>query len=100
MRGLFAKAVREVRFFTVLLAAALCIFEALLTYILPQLQEQLNETLAQMPFIKTILSALLGTDIGDGITAQMFQAFVWVHPVVLATVWTHLIIHCTRFPAA
>ncbi len=72
---------------------------ALLTYVLPQVQESFGDIFSQMPFVKTLMTALLGTDIGDEITAQTMQAFLWVHPVVLAIVWSHEIVFCTRMPA-
>ena len=99
IRGLLAKTIREVWLTTLLLGAALSLVMALLTYILPQVQESFNDIFSQMPFVKTLITALLGTDIGDQMTAQTMQAFLWVHPVVLAIVWSYEIAFCTRVPA-
>lgn len=99
MRGLFAKTIREVWPATLLFGGALAVIMALLTYVLPKIQEGLSTVLAQLPFVKTLLSALLGSEAGDEITARTMQAFLWVHPTVLAIVWAHEIVFCTRMPA-
>jgi len=99
MRGLFAKTTREVWFTTALFSVALMVVMALLTYVLPQIQEGLSKVIARLPFVRTLFSALLGSEAGDEITAQTMQAVLWVHPTVLAIVWAHEIIFCTRMPA-
>jgi hypothetical protein len=71
----------------------------MLTSILPQFKDGLNEMLANIPFVKTMIGALLGSDLADEINARMLQSVVWVHPVVLAIVWGHEIVFCTRVPA-
>ena len=99
MRGLFTKTLHEVWLTTTLFGFSLLAVKALLTYILPQIQEGWGELLEQIPFAKVMLSALLGTELGHEITARTMQAFLWVHPVVLALVWAHEITLCTRMPA-
>ena len=99
MQGLFAKTLREVWLPTLLFGVGLLAVMALLTYILPQVQAGLSEVLEQIPFVKSLITALLGTAVGDQITSQMIQAFLFVHPVVLALVWAHEIVLCTRMPA-
>lgn len=101
MRGLYAKAFREVRLQLVILSLALFGMMTALTHILPQFQENLlGEVMEQLPFAKRMFATLLGVDIEGQINAQMLQSFVWVHPVVLTTIWAHEIIFCTRTPAA
>jgi ABC-type transport system involved in multi-copper enzyme maturation permease subunit len=97
--GLLQKTLRETWKQTLLFGLALLIVEALLTAVLPTLQKGLNEFLVTLPFIRTFLQALLGSDLGGNITAQMLQAIVWIHPVVLAIVWAQEIVFCTRVPA-
>jgi hypothetical protein len=99
MRGLFIKAFYEVWLTTLLFALSLFAVKALLTFILPQFQEGLGGILDGVPFVKSMISALLGTELGDEISARTMQTFLWVHPVVLALVWGHEIVLCTRFPA-
>jgi ABC-2 type transport system permease protein len=53
----------------------------------------------QVEFFRTIIKALLGTDIGDMLGPEAIMAIAWVHPVVLAIIWTHAIVFCTRVPA-
>lgn len=98
-RGLFEKIVRESWPVVVICCVALGVFVALLTAVLPQLQEGLNDFLLQMPFIRTMVSAVMGIDISDGLTPTMLLAFAWSHPVVLAIVWGCEIVLCTRAPA-
>lgn len=97
--GLVRKTLRETWIQTLLFGLALMAIEVLLTLVLPQLQQGLNEILATLPFIRTFIQALLGGDFGENITAQTLQAVAWVHPIVLAVVWAHEIIFCTRLPA-
>ncbi|MBT8485584.1 MAG: ABC transporter permease subunit [Phycisphaerales bacterium] len=100
MKGLFVKSMREVWLATTLFAAGLFLVEVLIMMILPQMQaDLLDEVWSQLPFVRTMITALLGTEIDGPITTQALQAFAWVHPVVLALVWAHVIILCTRVPA-
>jgi hypothetical protein len=99
MRGLLLKTLHEVWLPTLLVGLALMIVKAVLTHILPQILEGASQLLEQMPLVKTLVNALLGTEVGDQITARTMQAFLWVHPVVLALIWGHEISFCTRMPA-
>ena len=99
IRGLLIKTLHEVWLPTCLFGGALCAVMMMLTTILPQFQEGLNDLLADIPFVKTMITALLGSEIADEINARMLQSVVWVHPVVLTILWGHEIVFCTRFPA-
>lgn len=99
MRGLIAKTFHEVWLMTLLFGAALLAVNALLTYVLPQVQQGLDGVFDQSPLVRSMLTALLGTELGDKITARTMQAFLWVHPVVLSLIWAHEIAFCTRVPA-
>jgi ABC-type transport system involved in multi-copper enzyme maturation permease subunit len=55
--------------------------------------------LRQLQFIQTFVGAMLGINAGGPIGPEAFLAFVWVHPVVLALVWSHALVCCTRMPA-
>ncbi len=99
MRGVLYRTIREAWLATVLFALGLLLAERLLAFVLPQIQSGLNEFVLQLPFARTLISGLLGIDVEGGITAQLLQAFVWVHPVVLALIWGHEIMFCTRWPA-
>ena len=99
MRAIILKAAREVWFATLLVGLALVLVETALTMILPQMQAQIGDMLLQMPFVRTMMSTLIGTDAGDALSNQILNAICWVHPVVLALIWGHEIVFCTRFPA-
>ena len=99
MIGLLIKTLRETWFSTLLAGAALCGIMALLTYVIPQIQGNMFETFEQFPFVKPMLSALLGTEVGEEITATAMQSLLWVHPTVLAVLWVHEVVFSTRTPA-
>ncbi len=99
MRGLLRKALREIWGVTLILGLAMVIVKTVLTAVLPSLQNELSEFVAQMPFVQNMLSALLGMDVQDGVNAMMMQSILWVHPVVLTVMWAHETIVCTRVPA-
>ncbi len=99
MRGLLLKTFRETWVSFLLFGLGLMLAISVLTYIIPQMQGSMGDIFESLPFVKTFLSAMIGTEVGDELTAQMMQAIQWVHPTVLAILWTSEIIHCTRMPA-
>jgi ABC-type transport system involved in multi-copper enzyme maturation permease subunit len=99
MRGIIIKGLRETWLATFLFSLALLVVKYALTFILPQVLSGIDEVFAQMPFVRQMVSALLGTEIGDRIAAESMQAFLWVHPMVLTLVWAQVIVFCTRLPA-
>jgi hypothetical protein len=100
MRGVFAKIFHEVWLTALLFGLGLFVVEMLLTYILPQVNEALGEILNRVPFARTFVTVLLGNTLGAEITGRSMQAFIYVHPVVLALVWALAVTLCTRMPAA
>jgi ABC-2 type transport system permease protein len=99
MRGVLTKILRETWLGMLLFSLALLFVEILLNLILPQILDQMDEMMARMPFMRDFVAALLGIDIEGEITAQLMQAFVWVHPTVLTLLWANETMFCTRFPA-
>ncbi len=97
--GLVRKTLRETWIQALLFGLALAAIEALLTLVLPQLQQGLNEVLSALPFVRNFIRTLMGGDFGDNVTPQALLAIVWVHPIVLAVTWAQEIIFCTRLPA-
>ena len=98
-RGLVMKATREVGRTTLLFGGALLLVETLLAYVLPTFQEDLMSTWLQVGFIRDLVTALLGAELGEATGPQLLVALPWAHPVVLAIVWAHEITVCTRLPA-
>src|SRR5690349_13885179 len=99
-RGLMLRALRESFPTTLLLALVLLIIEVALGFILPKFGAQLSQEWLQMNFARGIMQAMVGTEIADRMGPQMFQSMAWVHPVVLALIWAHAMICCTRVPAS
>jgi ABC-2 type transport system permease protein len=99
MVGLWRKTLAETWVQLLLFGLALCIVAALLTMLLPQLEEGLNQVFAMLPFVRRFVQALLGEDLGERINPQTLQAIIWVHPTVLALLWAQEIVFCTRVPA-
>lgn len=99
MRGVFLKIFYEVRLQTILLSLALCIVMGLLTALLPKVLGDIGYVFDRLPFIKPMITAMLGTDVGNNLSQEMMQAFLWVHPTVLSIVWAHELMYCSRLPA-
>lgn len=100
MRGLLQKTYHEVRWPVLFFSLGLGLIMALLTSLLPRVLGDIDRIFETMPFVRPIISALLGIDVSDGFTAQMMQAFLWVHPTVLSLIWAHELMYCSRLPAA
>jgi ABC-2 type transport system permease protein len=97
-RGLLAKALRESWAATFFLAVGLALTEAMLAFALLKFQDQFSVLWSQLPFAQIMLRALLGADVSGGIGPEIFASIAWAHPVVLALLWAHAIIYCTRVP--
>ncbi|HIE98004.1 MAG TPA: hypothetical protein EYG03_07040 [Planctomycetes bacterium] len=99
MKGLLRKIFLEVRWPVLFLAIGLALVMALLTGLLPKVLGDIDKVFEKLPFVKPLITALLGMDPGDAFTAQMMQAFLWVHPTVLSLLWAHELMYCSRMPA-
>lgn len=99
IKGILRKTLYETWVLHFAFGLALFLVGMLLTMLLPQLEEGLNQFLATLPFIRTFIQALLGDDFGGNINADTLRAIVWVHPTVLTLLWAHEIVFCTRVPA-
>lgn len=99
MTGLFTKIFIEVRWPVVWFSAGLALVMALLTSLLPKVLGDIHHIFERLPFVKPLITALLGVDPGEQLTAQMSQAFLWVHPTVLTLIWAHVVMYCSRMPA-
>ena len=97
-RGLVLKSIREVWIISALFGVALMIVETLLAYVLPTFSEQLSTVWLDLPFVRNMLRALLGVDVGDQIGPNVFASIAWVHPVVLTIIGAHATIFATRVP--
>lgn len=98
-RGLMYKAAMEIWPATLMCGVLVFGVEGLLAYVLPTFQEQFSDTVRQIRFVQTFVSAMLGVKTLDNLGVEAFLAFPWVHPVVLAVVWAHPVQWCTRVPA-
>ncbi len=98
-RGLLIKSLREAWLATLLLGLAVAGFEAFLAYVIPTFFEDLFGQMVNLEFIQDILKVLLGTEMEGAIGLQAMTSIPWVHPVVLALIWAHAIVLCTRLPA-
>jgi ABC-2 type transport system permease protein len=98
MRGLWRKIWLENRWQLAIFSIAMFVIPALLTMLLPQLEEGLNQVFGALPFVRRFVQTLLGEDLGERIGPQSLQAIIWVHPTVLALLWAQEIVFCTRVP--
>ncbi len=97
--GLMLKAVLEMWPATLMCGGLLFGVEAMLAYVLPTFQSQFSSGMLQIEFVQSLVGAMLGVDASEALGPQAFMAFPWVHPVVLAIIWSHAMICCTRLPA-
>ena len=98
-RGLLVKTLREAGPSVLVFALGLFAAQVLLALILGTFGRQLAEQWVQMKFVQNVLSALLGTEMGAALGPKAMASIAWVHPMVLALVWAHAILFCTRVPA-
>jgi len=98
--GLIRKTLHETWAGTMFFGAGMFAFQILLAIILPKFQEGLGAILEHLEFVRYIMAALLGTEVSAQMGPQAFSAFPWVHPAVLAVMWAHGIMFCTRVPVA
>ena len=99
IRGLLRKTLHETWVQLLLFGVALLIVPAVLTMLLPQLEQGLTQVLSAFPFVSDFIQALLGEDLGANISPQNLQAIIWVHPSILALIWAQEIVFCTRLPS-
>lgn len=99
MVGLLQKIWMEVRWPVLWLCLGLFAVMGLLTALLPKVLGNIHQMFDKMPMVKPLLTALLGVDPGDQVSAQLSQAFLWVHPTVLTLLWAHEVMYCSRMPA-
>lgn len=97
--GLLIRTLRETRGSCLAFAAGLFAFELFLALILPTFQKEFADSLMQIEFLQKIIAALLGAEVGSFTPKLALAMLGWVHPFVLALVWAHAIMTCTRFPA-
>lgn len=98
-RGIVRKSMCEVWRATLLFGLGMAAFHALLSYVIPTLFAKYSEQLLQIEFVRPIITALLGAEIGSRLDPRVMSSFVWVHPVVLALLWAQEITFCARMPA-
>ena len=98
-RGLIRKAAHELWGTTLVFGVAMLAICALLAFALPRFQQQIFSRLSSMPFLQDVRSAMLGTDVGNANGPEVPFGIGWSHPVLLAILWAHAIICCTRVPA-
>ena len=97
-RGLLYKSYREARTPTLLFAFGFFLMELILANTLPQISEQ-SAHLLNIPFVRTLISAVMGMDVGDHISTRALMALAWIQPAVLTLVFAQIVVFCTRLPA-
>jgi beta-exotoxin I transport system permease protein len=98
-RGLMLKSIHELLPTTLLCGLALSVIESVLAYVMPTFAQQFSQQMLQVQFIQNLIKAMLGMNTGEALGPEMFTSIPWAHPVVLAIVWAHAIVCCTRVPA-
>ena len=99
MRGLLSKILAEVFWPVLWFCLGLFLIMGLLTALLPKVLGNIHEVFDKMPLVKPLITALLGVDPGNQMSAQLSQAFLWTHPTLLTLLWAHELMYCSRMPA-
>jgi ABC-type transport system involved in multi-copper enzyme maturation permease subunit len=90
--------VRETRVSTLSFAAGLFVFELLVGMMLATFHKEFSDKFLPLEFIQKMFAALLGAEVGT-VGPAVLSMLGWIHPIVLALVWAHAIVVCTRVPA-
>ncbi len=98
-RGVLTKTVREVWVATLIFGGAMAVVEAFLSSVLPTFVDEASAQILKVPFIRNMLTALLGADIGNAVGPALVLPLVWAHPLVLGLLAAQEITFCTRLPA-
>ena len=99
MKGLLRKIFLEIRWPVLFFSLGLAAIMSILTWVLPTILGDIDKFFDAVPLFKPLIAALLGVNPNSQFSAEMTQAFLWVHPTVLATIWGHEVMYCTRIPA-
>ena len=97
-RGIWLKACYESWLAIALFSLGTLVFETILWAVLPLFHEQLSGQLMQVPFLRSLVQAMVGVDLGEEIGPMVVGTLAWTHPVILSLVWAHEIVFCTRLP--
>lgn len=97
--ALTAKTLYEVRYAAAVFIVGAAVVEALLAYALPTYFQEAAAQILHVEVIRNIVSALLGSQVGEMLDPTALAAIAWVHPMLLALVWALEITFCTRVPA-
>jgi hypothetical protein len=98
-KGLLTKSLRETWVTTLVVGVGLFLFELLVAVVLPTFEGELSEMFKRLKFVQQVFAALLGTEVDAAVGPETLSALRWVHPFVLALLWGHALILCTRLPA-
>lgn len=99
MKGLLNRIRMEMQWTIMLFCIGLFTVMGLLTALLPKVLGNIHEMFDRLPLIKPLITAMLGVDPGENISAQLSQAFLWTHPTVLTLMWAWELMYCSRLPA-
>lgn len=99
MRGLLNRIRMEMQWPACWFGIGLFVAMGLLTALLPKVLGNIHEMFERLPLIKPLITALLGVDPGENLSAQLSQAFLWTHPTVLTLTWAWELMYCSRLPA-
>jgi len=97
--GVIQKALREGWAITALCGVGIMAFEALVAWVFYNYQEQLSSEILEIEFVRDFVESLIGSELGDVLDPSALRSLAWVHPLVLAILWTHAITFCSRVPA-
>jgi len=90
------KTMRDALPLLVIAVLGILVFECLLVRALGEFAEELVETWFKLEFLKNLVTALVGADLAEDVTATSLVTIGFAHPLLYTLVWGFLLATCTR----
>jgi ABC-type transport system involved in multi-copper enzyme maturation permease subunit len=97
--GLVQRSLREMWFTSAVFAGLLGLMSGLMAYALPMVQARFMARGFIPPPVQQFRNVMLGFDATGAGVADVAFSIAWSHPAVLALLFAHAIVVCTRVPA-
>jgi len=94
--ALFLKTLRDSTSLLLVLTAALLIFEPLIVLWVSKFAADVLPIFSKFPFIKNLVSSLVGSDLTVDVTPTSLATLGLAHPFLFAVTWAYLVTTCTR----
>lgn len=98
-RAIIRKTAHETAVFFCVTLIVIALFEAFFVLVVSQFSRNFTDMFVRLPFFKTVLSALVGADVGAAISSTGLMTVGVAHPFLFAVTWAFYVTTCTRITA-